>query len=78
MFEIGFLGWMVVVGILFVLPLWRICDRAGLSPTISLYALIPFAGLPLALGFIAFRTWPAGEGRVNGPFDEFDRVKDRI
>jgi len=76
--EIGFMGWMVVVGILFVLPLWRICDRAGLSPTLSLYALIPFAGLPLALGFIAFRTWPTGEGRVNGPFDEFDRVKDRI
>jgi len=67
-----------MVGILFVLPLWRICDRAGLSPTTSLYALIPFAGLPLALGFIAFRVWPTGEGQVNGPFDEFERVKERF
>ncbi len=74
----GLLGWMVVVGILFVLPLWRICDRAGLSPTLSLYALIPFAGLPLAMGFIAFKAWPAGERRVNGPFDEFDRVRSRF
>ncbi|MDF1722839.1 MAG: hypothetical protein P1U65_19365 [Minwuia sp.] len=77
MFEIGFLGWMVVIGILFVLPLWRICNSAGLSPTISLYALIPFAGLPLALGFIAFKTWPAGQSKVRGPFDEFDRLKER-
>ncbi len=74
----GLLGWTVVVGILFVLPLWRIFERVGMSPYMSLYALIPFAGLPLALGFLAFREWPNGEARIRGPFDEFDRVKERV
>ncbi|MEC9345947.1 MAG: hypothetical protein VYB54_06955 [Pseudomonadota bacterium] len=73
--EMGFLGWVVVTGILFVLPLWRIADRAGLDPKIGLFALIPFAGVPLAMGFIAFKAWPAGEQPVRGPFAEIERAK---
>ena len=73
--EMGFLGWVVVTGILFVLPLWRIADRAGLDPKIGLFALIPFAGVPLAMGFIAFKVWPAGEQPVRGPFAEIERAK---
>lgn len=75
--EVGFLGWVVVISILFILPLWRIADRAGLNPMISLYSLIPFAGLPLAMGLIAFKRWPAGEAPVLGPFEEFERFKER-
>lgn len=75
MLEIGFLGWAVVAGILFVLPLWRICERVGLSPAISLFALIPFAGLPIALGMLAFKNWPKGESPVMGPFEEFERLQ---
>lgn len=73
--EIGFIGWAVVAGILFVLPIWRICDRVGLNPSISLLALIPFAGLPIALGMLAFKPWPNGEEQVLGPFEEFDRLQ---
>ncbi|WP_416896815.1 MAG: hypothetical protein ACMVY4_14975 [Minwuia sp.] len=78
MFGMGLLGWTVVIGILFVLPLWRINERAGLNPYYSLFALIPFAGLPLALGFLAFKPWPNGEHRIRGPFDEFDRAKEHF
>lgn len=75
MLEIGFFGWAVVAGILFVLPIWRICERVGLNPAISLLALIPVAGLPIALGMVAFKSWPNGESRVRGPFKEFERLQ---
>jgi|GEM_PF-2888659 len=78
MLSMGLIGWTVVIGILFVLPLWRIYDRAGLNPAYALFSLIPFAGLPIAMGFLAFKQWPAGEGRIRNPFDEFDRVKDKV
>jgi len=37
--------WAVVLLILVVVPLWRICGRAGFSPALSLLALIPILGL---------------------------------
>ncbi len=75
MFEIGLIGWAVIAGVLFVLPLWRIFERVGLSPQSSFIALIPFAGLPIALGILAFKEWPNGSSPIRGPFEEFDRVK---
>jgi hypothetical protein len=74
----GLLGWTVVIGILFVLPLWRIYDRVGLNPAYAFLALIPFAGLPLALGLLAFKEWPAGSAEVSNPFDEIERVKEKF
>lgn len=72
----GLIGWAVVVGFLFVLPLWRVFDRAGLNPNTAFLALIPFAGLPIALGMAAFKVWPNGEARIRNPFDEIDRLKE--
>lgn len=74
----GALGWAVVVGILFVLPLWRIYEKVGLNPSYAFFALIPFAGLPLALGFLAFKDWPNGSAAVSNPFDEIDELKEKI
>lgn len=76
--ELGLLGWTVIIGILFVLPLWRIFDRVGLNPATALLALIPFAGLPITLGMLAFKDWPVGSSAVRNPFDEIDRVKEKL
>ncbi|MGX5914018.1 hypothetical protein ACR0ST_04735 [Aliidiomarina sp. Khilg15.8] len=52
---LGFL-WMLVVGIIVVIPLWRICQRIGYPGPLGLLALVPIANLVL-LYFIAFAKW---------------------
>ena len=46
---------LVAVG---VLPFWFICNKAGLSPWLSVLILIPFGILILPF-IIAFTDWPA-------------------
>ncbi len=48
---------MVVVGVLVVVPVWRICTKAGYSGWLSLLVLVPIANLVL-LYFLAFAEWP--------------------
>ncbi len=48
----------VALPILVVLPVWRICSKAGFPGALSLLALIPLANLFL-LFFLAFADWPA-------------------
>jgi len=44
--------------VLVIVPLWRICSRAGFNGAIALVTLIPVVGL-LIVGFIlSFCTWP--------------------
>jgi hypothetical protein len=76
--SMGPLSWAIIVGILFVLPLWRINERVGLNPWNALFALIPYAGLPIALGILAFKDWPNGAGHISGPFDEIERLKEKF
>ncbi len=52
----GFLG-MLVVGLLVVVPLWRICTRVGHPGWLALGALIPLVNV-LVLYFLAFSEWP--------------------
>lgn len=47
-----------VVAILFVLPFWIICRRAGLSPWLSLLMIVPPGAVILAF-ILAFVDWPA-------------------
>jgi hypothetical protein len=42
---------------LLVWPCWRILKKAGLEPTLSLIALIPF-GVFVVLLILAFAQWP--------------------
>ncbi|WP_417436528.1 hypothetical protein [Idiomarina abyssalis] len=51
----GFL-WMLVVGLIFVIPAWRICQRAGFPGPLGLLIVIPIANIIL-LYFIAFGPW---------------------
>ena len=52
-------GWMMlVIAILLVVPVWRICQRAGYPGWLGLLILVPLANLVL-LYFLAFARWPA-------------------
>lgn len=52
--------WMLVIAILVVIPVYRICKRAGYSGWLGLLILVPMVNLML-LYFIAFSDWPASK-----------------
>ena len=54
---IGHWLWMLVIAIVVVIPVWRICRRAGYPGWLGVLMLIPVANLVL-LYFIAFADWP--------------------
>lgn len=43
---------------IFMIPMWRICTKAGFSGWVSLAFLIPVVNI-IALWLIAFVPWPA-------------------
>jgi len=47
---------------LWIFPLWRIIEKAGYPPFISLLAIFPVVGLIL-LWWLAFSRWPIGGDR---------------
>ncbi len=59
---------MLVVALLVVVPVWRICVKAGYSGWLSLLVLVPIANL-LLLYFLAFAEWPV-ERRASPPPSE--------
>ncbi|MDQ2926507.1 MAG: hypothetical protein M3R43_13275 [Acidobacteriota bacterium] len=42
---------------LYIVPLWQICKKAGLSGPLSLLALIPVVGMLVVLYVVAFSDW---------------------
>ncbi len=50
--------------VLIVVPLWKICARAGFNPLLSLLAIIPVIGLLAVAGILAFSEWPASRGKT--------------
>ncbi len=52
----------VIAFVLLVIPLWKICARAGFNPALSLLAIIPLLGLLIVAGVLAFSEWPAAKG----------------
>lgn len=59
------LGYVVVCAVVIV-PLWRIHQRAGLSPVLSFLVAIPLAGPLVVLLLLAFTEWPALELKGRG------------
>lgn len=53
----GIIGYLVLTALLIV-PLWRICMRAGFSGALSLLALIPWLGLLIVGTILSFAAWP--------------------
>ena len=50
---------------LLIIPLWKICGRAGFNPALSLIAIIPFLGFVVVAGVLAFADWPSLKVRTN-------------
>ena len=50
---------------LLTIPLWRIMQRAGFSPWLSLLALVPVVNV-IALWLFAFGRWPAADDQAAG------------
>lgn len=48
---------MLLAAVLVLVPMWRICVKAGYSGWLSLLVLIPIANL-LLLYFLGFSEWP--------------------
>lgn len=54
--------WMILIGILLVIPFWRLCQRLGFPGALSLLVLVPLANIFL-IYFLAFSRWPASRER---------------
>jgi len=55
--------WGLVVLILIIVPLWRICGRAGFTPALSLLAIIPILGILIVAAVLGFAEWPSNKVR---------------
>jgi len=42
-----------------IFPLWKICQRVGRNPVISLISIFPFLGLMALALILAFGRWPS-------------------
>ena len=51
--------------ILVIIPFWRICERAGLSPWLSLLLFIPLVNV-IFVYYVAFAEWPSQRGSTGG------------
>jgi hypothetical protein len=54
------------IGLLLIVPMWKICSKAGLWPALSLLIVLVPGGLGLLIvGWVlAFRQWPSRKERV--------------
>ncbi len=71
MHVIGSFAFALVV----MIPLWRICQRAGLQPAIALVALVPYVGILIVAAILAFARWTGVHAQDGfGPYqpDLFD------
>lgn len=49
--------WMLFIGLLLVVPFWRISEKAGYPGWLSLLVLVPLVNVGY-LYFLAFAEWP--------------------
>ena len=61
----GFVLWLVIVGLIIVLPFWKIFTKAGFPGALAILVIIPFVKI-LMIFFLAFAEWPALKGRTGG------------
>jgi hypothetical protein len=56
-----FLMYLIIILVysVLIIPVWKICGRAGFHPALSLIAIIPLLGLLLIAAILAFSEWPA-------------------
>ncbi|MEQ6884826.1 hypothetical protein AAF659_03575 [Salicola sp. Rm-C-2C1-2] len=56
----GGMIWMLVVGIILVIPFWKLATRVGYPGPLALLILIPLVNLAF-IYFLAFSKWPESE-----------------
>jgi hypothetical protein len=61
----GYHDFWLIGSIIAIIPFWRICDRVGLSPWLSLLLLVPLANI-IFVYYVAFADWPAHRGSTGG------------
>jgi len=54
--------WLIGAAIV-IIPFWRICQRVGYSPWLSLLMALPLVNL-IFLYVLAFSNWPSRKGTV--------------
>ncbi len=47
----------LVVSLILICPTWRIYDRVGVNPALSLFIFIPFLGPPVVGYILALSSW---------------------
>lgn len=60
---IGLIEW-IIATIVVIIPVWRILRKAGFSPALSLFSVVPLLGPLGLLALLAFGEWPALTGRA--------------
>ena len=54
--------WMLIVGLIIVVPFWKIFQKAGFNSLLSILMLIPFVNL-IMIFYLAFSEWPVLKGK---------------
>jgi hypothetical protein len=53
---------LLVIALVLVLPMWRILEKAGFPPALSLISIIPI-GILVPLFVLAFAEWPVQKAK---------------
>ncbi|HUH91529.1 MAG TPA: hypothetical protein VL742_00085 [Casimicrobiaceae bacterium] len=62
------LGYHLVAVLVAIYPSWKIFERAGLNPALSLLIFVPLAGWWIAAAILAFSRWPKLDASISaGP-----------
>ena len=56
------LFWLLIVGLIIVLPFWKIFAKAGFSGVLAVLMIIPIVNL-FMIFYLAFAEWPALKGK---------------
>ena len=56
----------VVATLLVIFPCWKIFQRVGLNPALSLFIFLPVLGWWIAGAILAFSKWPTVDASLSG------------
>lgn len=48
----------LLIMIVFIVPFWRICKRAGFNPLMAVVTSIPLVGVAIVSAILAWKKWP--------------------